>query len=188
MYMPWALQRRFMLGLFIPSAVLGVYGLSQAVSRYPRALAYGLIFLIAFSLPTNLIILLSTRQGILTHNPYIYLRRDEKEALDWLTNTTPEHALVLAAPDTGLFIPAYTGRRVIYGHPFETIRAETAKNAVTLFYKSGGQVVSDLDQYGIDYVFWGPREQDLGSRLDWSNLRPVHQSGAVTVYAWDRAK
>ena len=73
------------------------------------------------SLPTNLLILLAARHGVVTRDPQIYLSRDEAQALDWLEANTPETALVLASPDMGMFIPAHTGRRVIYGHPFETV-------------------------------------------------------------------
>jgi hypothetical protein len=188
MYLPWGLQRRFMLGLFIPAAILGVYGLSRLANLHPRRFTYGMILLIAFSLPTNMIVLLAARQGVATHDPQIYLRRDEANALDWILKNTPENALILSAPGTGLFIPAYTGRRVIYGHPYETVDAKASKLAVTKFYESNGQTLGDLGRFDIDYVFWGPREQALGSRLDRPNLRQVYQSGDVIVYAWDWVK
>ncbi len=188
MYLPWSLQRRFILGLFIPVAILGVYGLNYLVNFKPKRFVYGFILLMIFSLPTNLIVLLASRQGILTHDPMIYLSRDEANALDWISENTPEHALILASPGIGLFIPAHTGRRVFYGHPYETIHAEAAKNAVINFYESNGQVLDDLGRSDIDYVFWGPREQALGTKLDRPNLRPMYQSGEVIIYAWDWVK
>jgi hypothetical protein len=77
---------------------------------------------------------------------------------------------------------------VIYGHPYETIHAEAAKNAVIHFYESSGQILNDAVQTDIDYVFWGPREQALGTKLDRLDLSPMYQSGDVIVYAWDWAK
>ena len=185
MYIPWSLQRRFILGLFIPVVILGVYGLSKLAPLKSRRFAYGMILLIALSLPTNLVVLLAARVGVVTHDPQIYLTRDEDNALSWIEKNTAKDALILSAPDTGLFIPAHTGRRVVYGHPYASLHAEAARSAVKDFYLSGGNLPDFLEQVDIDYVFWGPRERSLGSSLIRSNLRLVYQSGEVIIYAWD---
>ena len=41
--------------------------------------------------------------------------------------------LILSSPEMGLFIPAQTGRRVLYGHPFETVNADAEKDLVLVF-------------------------------------------------------
>ena len=43
--------------------------------------------------------------------------------MEWLRDNVSEDALVLADEKAGLYLPARTDSRVIYGHPFETINA-----------------------------------------------------------------
>ena len=77
-------------------------------------------------------------------------------------------ALVLANEDTGLYIPSMTGRRVVYGHPFETVYAKKEKEFVKLFFS--GDLMPDnrqaiLEQKGIDYIF----SDGMGEtgKIDW---------------------
>jgi len=58
--------------------------------------------------------------------------------------------------DTGQFIPAWAGNRVVYGHPLEAIDAETKKAEAARFYSPDGTAAERralLDRYGVQYVF-----------------------------------
>lgn len=184
-YLPFNLQRRFIVGLYVPLSVLAVWGLDWLAGGRPRRtwlLAF-LMFLLV--LPTNLFVLLSARYGLQTHDPLIVIRQDEVRALQWLEGNASPDALVLAAPRTGLFIPAHTGRRVIYGHPYETVQAESEKQAVLDFFSaswSQAQRSEFLEQRRVDYVFYGPEEQALGGLPPMQGLSPVFQSGDVTLF------
>jgi hypothetical protein len=148
------------------------------------------LLVVALAAPTLLLILALAVFGSLSHEPAYYLSGDEARAMQWIEGNTPPHALILAAPETGLLIPGLTGRRVIYGHPFETINAEQEQAAVERFFSLSSVSGSDLAQSGrdflqqrqVDYIFYGPREQALGPLLAGLNLRPVFTSGGVTVY------
>ncbi len=67
----------------------------------------------------------------------LYLTRGEVQALDWIRQNTNPGDLFLASPETGLLIPAYTGRRVLYGHPFETVDAEIQRKTVESYFSDG---------------------------------------------------
>ena len=184
-YLPFGLQRRFMMGLFVPIVGLMGFGLGELANRADRR--SDLIARIGFaaSLPSCLLLLFVSFHGIQTHNELFYMTRSESNALAWIEANTPAHALVLASPQMGLFIPAHTGRRVIYGHPFETVNALAEEQAVETFFQNSGDpalVSSFLEQRGVDYVFYGPREYKLGASLDLSNLLPVYEEGDVTVF------
>jgi hypothetical protein len=184
-YLPFGLQRRFLMGLFVPVIGLAGFGLDGLATRVGRrsGLAANLCF--AASLPTNLLLLFVAFHGIQTHNALLYLTRAESNALTWIEMHTPPHALILASPQTGMFIPAHTGRRVIFGHPFETVNAQAEERAVEQFFQSSGDVASlsaFLEQRGVDFVFYGPRERELGALPGLGNLLPVYVGGDVTIY------
>jgi len=72
---------------------------------------------------------------------------------------------VLTSPEMGLFIPAWSGRRVVYGHPFETVDAERTKARVTKFFAaatSDAERESLLREWRAAFVFVGPRERAIG--------------------------
>jgi hypothetical protein len=114
----------------------------------------------------------------LTRRPEVFLSSAEAEALAQL----PAGALVLAAPETSLFIPARSDARVLYGHPFETVDAPRWKPAVEAFFAAGGPA-RFLDENGVDFVLYGPREAELGPRPDLPGWRAAFRRADVTVYA-----
>jgi hypothetical protein len=54
--------------------------------------------------------------------------------LSWINEEIRQNALFLTGPESGLYVPAFSHGRVIYGHPFETVDAEVHKELVTRFY------------------------------------------------------
>ena len=189
LFLPIGLQRRFLIGLYIPVAVLGVVGLSSLVkqgslSTTRRYRLLGLI-LILLIIPTNLLILLSGRYAVQTQDRHVYLWQDERNAFLWLETNTAVNALVLAAPETGLLIPAYTGRRVLYGHPFETVNAseeESRLDAVFSGKVSSPELESFVEIHGVDYIFYGPRERDLGTIPNLPDSELVYHQGQVMIF------
>jgi hypothetical protein len=185
-YLPFGLQRRFLVGLAVPLAALTGFGLEWLENRIGKRVRPIAIAALVLTLPTLLLVLLVGQFGALTHDPFLYLTRGETQALAWVEAHTPEHALLLAAPQTGLFIPAHTGRRVLYGHPFETVEAEAEKAAVSDFFSNAATnslAAKDfLAKRKIDYVFYGPREQLLGQIPDLPGLTEVYSQAGVTIY------
>ena len=176
---PIGLQRRFLMGLYIPLAGIAAVGFGSLRRSGVR------LFFLACFVPAPVILLLSARAGIESHNPLLYLGDGEHAAMAWIETHTSPDDLVLAAPETGLFIPAYTGRRVIYGHPFETIAANAEREAVVFFYSQASSEAARqfLADRGIDFVFYGPREADLGAPPDLPSLQLVHTVAGVRIYA-----
>lgn len=187
LYLPWGLQRRFLMGLYVPLAALAGVGLASLGERSPRLRVLPLVvFLLA--VPSNLLVLLAGSHGAQTHDPLLYLTRGEAGALEWIRANTPEEALVLAAPQTGLFIPAHTGRRVLYGHPFETVPAEAEQAQVEAFFAgealpAGETPQAWLERRGVGYIFSGPREAQAGGIPEGIELSLAYESGDTQVYA-----
>jgi uncharacterized membrane protein len=136
-----------------------------------------------FSLLTNALVLLAARHGAQTNAPALYLTSGEAQAFEWIEAHTPPAALILCAPDTGLLIPAHTGRRVLYGHPYETANAQAEEEAVRQFFSGGvPDAAAFLQQRGVEYVFYGPREGALGKLPEGLGLEAVYSAGGVTIY------
>ncbi|NDJ35484.1 MAG: hypothetical protein GYB64_12525 [Chloroflexi bacterium] len=189
LYAPLGLQRRFAIGLTIPLAIYSARAIRRvilpAVGRGLRPVLITVIFLTF--IPSSIIALILPMVGALSpegERAY-YLTPQETEALAWMQQTVDEDAVVLASPDYSLFIPT-VGRTVVYGHPFETLRAEPREQAVLDYY--AGTDCSVIDDESVDYVVIGPREQHI---IEASTCLPesdaVYQTGSLMIYAVDDA-
>jgi hypothetical protein len=183
LYAPFPLQRRFSLGLHIPIVLLALMGLMQTVvprlrggirQWLPRAV-------LLLSLPSTVLLLVATSSAALRPpDARLFFSANESAAFDWLRHNVPRDAVVLAAPETGLFIPAWAGARVVYGHPLETVDAVRTKSRVEDFFTGTIDREGVIRNYGVDYIFFGPRERKLGTPdRDWQT---VFTSGDVIVY------
>jgi hypothetical protein len=178
MYLPLSLQRRMIMGLIVPLGALGTVGwdLIPARRRPREGIVLGLTSL------THLLLIGMSILMVLNYLPLVHMTRDERAAMRWLADHIPQDALVAAAPDAGLFIPAWAGQRVFYGHPYETPQAERREAEVRAFFAEGNLTVLP---YRPDYVFYGERERALRVE-DWSpedRWQAVHQNQTVAVYA-----
>jgi hypothetical protein len=185
-YLPFALQRRFMAGIYIPLVILAFVGITTFMNN-PRMLNKLHRTLWVLSLPGAIIFLLLPIYGISTLNSAFFLTREEADAFRWLKENGKPHSLVLASPSTGLFIPTYSEDCVFYGHPFETLNQETNKQLVTNMF--GGVFNSRdaqayLSSQGVDYIFYGPREKKLGDPGVLLDLPEVYTNGDVTIYEY----
>ncbi|GAP14738.1 hypothetical protein LARV_02513 [Longilinea arvoryzae] len=180
-YLPFNLQRRFMLGYMIPVAGLAAFGLAELKTRRKKWIG---IAAIGLTLPTLGIILLGGVLSVKNGEPSMLIRVAEMDVYRYLAQNSQADDIVLASPESGLFIPAYTGRRVIYGHPFETVNAPAEKTAVEGFFENSMNA-GDLAwarARGVKWILWGPREDAYG-------VLPVNlPAGMVLVYQEDGVK
>lgn len=188
-YFPFSLQRRFMLGFYIPVTILAIYGIDFLRKKVPLVSRWLVPVTIAISIPTNVLLIIMALIGSVNHVPLLYLSQDEARALVWIRSATPGDAVILASPQMGLLIPAETGRRVIYGHPYETVNASKEEASVLAFFRINGKpenTSGPLKNPGIDYVFIGPREKALGGKLDLSGFPLVFDGNSVQIYQLKR--
>lgn len=191
LYIPWNLQRRFLVGYYIPVVCLAVMGLQSIAEKVKIKYQTIVAVLLILSVPTNLIVLISGIQAASKKDPQIYLYNEERLAMDWIGAHTHPGSLILAAPDTGLLIPAFTGRDVIYGHPFETTFAEQKKYSLERFYTGGMDAASQreyLVQQDVDYVLYGPRERKLGTFQAVRGTKIEYQISELTIYHFQHGR
>jgi hypothetical protein len=183
LYAPFALQRRLSLGLWMPLVLLAGVCLRDVIwARLAPRWRPGLAALVAlFAIPTNLVVYAGALAATQARPPELFFTRDEAAAFHWLATEAPG-ALVAAAPSTGLFIPAHSDARVIYGHPLETADANAQRQAVESFFAGRTSPEVFFARYPADYVFYGPREKALGPLPDPAGWQVVFQQGEVTIY------
>jgi hypothetical protein len=157
LYAPLSLQRRLITGLHVPLSVLAALGLEQMIwprfSRHRQATITALI--IGFTALTNVFVPLVTVTGVAQGRHPLVIDQETASASSWLRNNTQWTDTVLAPPESGQFVAALAGNRVVYGHPFETIEAETKKAAADQFFgpdATASERRALLDNYGVRYV------------------------------------
>jgi hypothetical protein len=204
-YAPFALQRRMVEGLHVPLCVLAAVGLlefllpralgSEWLTRFARWRGYrtdGLRRFLVFSIivatfPSNLYLLASASSIALRHDPGLFYERYEVDAIDWLKDNTRRSDPVLASYKIGRLIPARAGNMVFVGHSIETVQFERKIELAANFFQAD---TSDdfrralLIEYGVRYVFHGPRERQLGDFDPWTceYLTPAYHNPKVTIY------
>ena len=120
--LPFSLQRRFLFGFAIAVTVLGLYGLDDILDKF----SFGRILQrVVFILPVITIGMLFVLMGfgIMQKSDYSYLSLDEIQAYQWIADIKNNDLVVFSENIPSLRIPYYTGKRVFYAHPFETIDA-----------------------------------------------------------------
>jgi hypothetical protein len=191
-YMPLALQRRLIIGLGLPLAMLAALGLTRWVAaRVPGQRARWLEALtVGFSVMGTLFLLLVLTLGALGQSKPpslpgpLYLSQDEVAGMRWLLANAPDE-VVLAAPRTSMLLPGRAGVRVFYGHPYETIDAPVKEAQAERFFR--GQMSAEEWQelesrYSVGYVFFGPAERKMGPNELLAQMEPTFHQGEVTIY------
>jgi hypothetical protein len=182
LYAPFSLQRRLMLGLWIPLAALAAPKIEAWIFRpsfsFPRALAASVPLYLSSAV--SLMILLWA--GI-SHDSLLFLGRDEAAAADWLDGNA-RGSVVLASPEISLWLPGMAGVRVVYGHPMETPHADQALQDVDLFFQNADAdtQVKTLIDHQVNWILCSAEEPACNPTED-GFLQEVFTSGSVKVLA-----
>jgi len=121
--------------------------------------------------------------------PYVvYPLKEVMEAVFWLRDNTDHQKVVLAAETLGSMVAAYAGNTVYLGHGNQTVYFPQKKAQMERFYQ--GKMSQDeeqafLTQGRIDYIFWGPEEQEIALKAQAGPLEGypvVFKKGLVTIF------
>lgn len=189
LYAPISLQRRFSMGLIIPLAIYAGRGLWRIIApRFGKRQGLAVALSFAVFMPTTIVALVAPLVNGLKladgDGGLYFVRSSEVEAFEWLDQNAHD-SVVLASPEIGAFLPLY-GVRVVFGHPYETARADERYQEVLDFYE--GTDCSVIDTERVDYVFVGPREHALTGDMCPMEGTVVYESPAnpeVVIYATD---
>jgi uncharacterized membrane protein len=148
-----------------------------------RILSISLVALMSIS---NLVILFGAGMEVSRQLPPIFHSGAEVDAADWLGARATTSQVVLAAYETGNYLPTRMSARVFAGHGPETLYAESKGEMLRQFFADGDDVFRHqlLLDHGVNYVFYGPAERALGdfSPPDVPYLQQVYDNGTVQIF------
>jgi hypothetical protein len=183
LYAPFSLQRRLSIGLWMPLAIVAGMGLRAAwpkVAPRLRPLAgAGLGIVLVMS---NVLVFVATLGAIAARQPELFLTRGQAAAIEWL-RANAGRALVAAPPALGLWVPARSDARVLYGHPFETVDAAAREAELEAFY--GGEMPGPafVQAHHLDDVVAEADRTALTTEpMDWG-WQTVFDHDGVVIYS-----
>ncbi len=181
LYAPFNLQRRLAMGLIIPLVYFAVRALEDTWSyKVPdRWRSPALIALIVFLVPSNILVLTIPLYGTVFEpdsglDQGLLVEMDYWRTFEWLRDSGDKDAVVLAAPNISLWIPAYTRQVVVYGHPYETVPNDERQEQVEQFYRGQdcATLLSDDLPFRVRYILWGPQERTFAAEDDDGHTYP----------------
>jgi hypothetical protein len=122
------------------------------------------VFAIAV-LPTNLYLWAWRFVDLARHDYPFYLHREDAAALDWLRENTSPDDVVLCSLTIGQYVPAVSGNTAFLAHWAQTVDFYDKRNRVARFFDVAApdeERVETIYNFGVDYVFYGPAERELG--------------------------
>ena len=124
-YLPFAFQRKMLMGEHIPLCLLAGVGAAWLARGYaPRAQVPALALLVLASAPSNALFLVRDMYHLETDRSETHLApflpADLVDVYRWLRAETPADAAVVGAPSLCTYLPGEAGRAVWAGHWGET--------------------------------------------------------------------
>lgn len=161
-YFPVNVQRRFGEGFWVVLTVLAFIGLDKFPKLKKRVSFFSITFL------TTLLLFTGSVLAVSNHAEPVFMPADQAALYENLSTKIANDALVLAAFETGNHLPAWLPVQVLLGREPESIHIDQLRPRVAAFYTSATTDVERLallNEFKIEYVFWGPNERALG---DWN--------------------
>jgi len=200
-YIPTDYQIHMLNGWQVPIAVLATQGLFRYIlpfveslgdrhrwlwskEKIRRWLVVGLVLIV---LPTNVYLFLWRFVDLGRHDYPYYLHNEELAALTWLDTHANPDDVTLSSLTVGQYVPALTGTHTFLGHWAQTVDFYGKSTMVDEFFASStndARRQEILQQYGVDYIFYGPIERAMGSYTPQTSpiLRRVYASSQVEIY------
>jgi hypothetical protein len=200
-YIPTDYQIHMLNGWQVPIAILATQGLFRYVLPFVEGLGAGrrwswskekiqrwlVVGLVLIVLPTNAYLLLWRFFDLGRHDYPYYLHNEELAALTWLDTHANPDDVTLSSLTIGQYVPALTGTHAFLGHWAQTVDFYDKSAMVDEFFATGtndARRQEILQQYSVDYVFYGPAERDLGNYMLQSSpvLQRVYTASQVEIY------
>jgi hypothetical protein len=184
----------FAIGLMIPLAYFGARALEDFwfpfVGR-PWRLRIFVMLLPLLAVSHAYVLMIPLTQLNYPDNP-LFLPRDYAFAFQWLNLQSRQHEVVLAAPEPSIWLPAWSGKRVVFGTARHTLNPAEKRQTVIDWYQTEETAESCADLlegrgtagsgYRVEYVVFGPREAAIGRPPCLDSLIMLRRFGEVTIY------
>jgi uncharacterized membrane protein len=99
----------------------------------------------------------------------------------------------MASYKTSNALPAWAPLTVIAGHGPETIRLEEFSDFINAYYSGTLPLQKEeelVERYSVDYLFWGPLEQQLGELDPYQreNLESIYHQDSYSIFRFLQAE
>ena len=187
-YLPFDLQRRFLIGFYIPATVLFALFLDQWIKNQKenlhKKLRIVLPILFISSILSNIIIISGAIFSIKSNSEKLYFPKYILTSAEWIRENCLPNSVILAGPETGLLLPSYTFSRTAYGHTFETVNSVATRERLLQFWSDNNLPKEEklLNEWNIDYIFYGREEKELGHPSILDRLNIIYDDSSVLIY------
>ncbi len=190
-YLPLPEQHYFWIGLMLPIAYFATRSMEDFWLKYLRHRRRRLVYTLG-------VLLMGVSHVVWLFSPLVPILRgwslgvtlapEYIEVFSVLDDVVGEDEVILASPAVSLWIPAWVGARVVYGHYAETPNAEEQLAAVREWYQTEIDDLSEcevlLERYDIRFVLIGSQENRIGQAACRTILEPVYRVNSVTIYEY----
>lgn len=171
LYFPfYQYQAKMIIGLSIPLAILAIVGLQRLIESSHGRTMFGKISLAIVLVSTILtpgFFVARVVQSQTAEPEKFYVTDNVLTALEWIQTSTPPEAIIFGDVWTGNLVPQFARRATWLGHHHQTSNfANKLQLARAWFFKDNRELnkkLAWLQAQGIDYVIFGPNEDQQGS-------------------------
>jgi hypothetical protein len=195
LYFPLQFQRRMSEGLHVPMVMLAVSAICLIfawlknmrhgkLSFFLRTIFIWLFVVASFS--TTVYLIARDMVAYKTKDIPYYLASSQVDGFGWLKANTPTDTIVLSERVIGNFIPAYTGRKVYYGHSDLSSQAEEKKEALLWFFDGTQGSVQEKKQFlranSVDYIYYQKKDANDDWLIRQSFAEKVFDEGLTVIF------
>ncbi len=188
-YAPYPLQRRLAEGYWVALIALAMVFFDRLKRKRLRRFQY----VLGLAFPTTLLLLFGGVNAARFPSAPIFRPQAEVEAFLFLDECADSSGIVLASYESGNALPAWAPVFVLIGHGPESVGLSELTPRVQSFFQSNTSAeerMALIDQFDIDYVFWGPEERRLGAwdpRVE-RHLRLLYDQDGYLIFAVDPSR
>jgi hypothetical protein len=185
-YLPINSQRRFLLVITVPLAVLAtpsILDFSRRLGARLRLKKYSGAVIITALASLSTLMLVGTYSLTMRNRPSaLFEPAALVKAVDWLGKNGTPNDVVLASEPSSQLVAMRTPLRLYFGHVMETLHYDEKALEVQSYFE-GKQPGGWLQAQGITWVIYGPHETAWRERPpDGSDLEIVYQNSLVIIY------
>jgi hypothetical protein len=188
-YLPFPIQRRFLLGITIPLGIAAIYGLDHLIkqisTRIPALIKREQLIYFSYILISSIsFVSLSLASSLYMQsrpNDNFY-PRDLENALIWLDKNAHPNDFVFGDIKTGQLVAQRTKLKAYVGHPMETLFFIDKIKTVDDYFQ--GKAPDDwIQTTPVQWVIYGVYEKELTPTFaPTPDLKLVYQNKTIMIY------
>ncbi|MBU4369348.1 hypothetical protein KKG58_01130 [Patescibacteria group bacterium] len=185
--LPLPLQRKMTEGLHIILcifAVEGIWIIHQKFNLLKHKFLWIFIFIFFFNFSNIFII---KRDINYYKTSYFSIPKELISSMKWLRINSSEEANIISGSDmvTNNLIPAFSVRKIYFGHRIETIQAARKEKEVSWFFetnKNDDEKYSFLQKENLNYIFINKKEEYVFRPEEKEYLKKVFENNAASIF------